>query len=53
MIEFLNGVDVAVTSAFIKPGHRASERVAERLGMLPTAEIVDGETRWQTVVDGN
>ncbi len=51
MLEFLG--DIEVVSAFIQPGHRASERVAERLGMRPTAGLVDGETRWELRVDGN
>lgn len=32
--------------AHIHPGHRASQRVATRLGLAPTRTVVDGEQRW-------
>lgn len=32
--------------AHIHPGHTASQRIAERLGMQPTDVVVDGETQW-------
>ncbi|MGO2361245.1 MAG: GNAT family N-acetyltransferase [Brachybacterium tyrofermentans] len=32
--------------AHIHPDHEASQRVAERLGMMPSDVVVDGETRW-------
>lgn len=38
---------VDLVTAHIAPGHRASERVAERLSMRPTDRSVDGETRWE------
>jgi RimJ/RimL family protein N-acetyltransferase len=37
---------VTVLRACIYPGHRASERVAERLGLAPTGELADGERVW-------
>ena len=41
-----HGVDVLV--AHVHPEHRASMAVARRLGLTPTAVVVDGETRWTT-----
>jgi RimJ/RimL family protein N-acetyltransferase len=35
-------------TAHVHPDHRASIRVAERLGLIPTATVVDGEIRWTT-----
>jgi len=32
----------------VHPEHRASIRVAERLGLTATDIVVDGETRWTT-----
>ena len=32
--------------AHIHPGHHASQRVARAAGLMPTAAIDDGETRW-------
>lgn len=37
--------------AHIHPDHTASRRVAERLGMTRTGEIVDGEERWAVALD--
>jgi RimJ/RimL family protein N-acetyltransferase len=34
--------------AHVHPEHRASVRVAERLGLAPTDVVVDGEIRWAT-----
>jgi hypothetical protein len=34
--------------ADIHPDHVASQRVASRAGLVPTARVVDGETRWWT-----
>jgi RimJ/RimL family protein N-acetyltransferase len=33
--------------AHIAPGHSASESVARRLGLAPTDDMHEGETRWQ------
>ena len=33
-------------TAHIHPGHHASQRVARAAGLVPTAVIHDGETRW-------
>ena len=32
--------------ADVHPQHAASQRIATRLGMAPTEEVVDGEIRW-------
>jgi RimJ/RimL family protein N-acetyltransferase len=34
--------------ASIHPEHVASQRVAARIGLLPTDTLVDGEIRWVT-----
>lgn len=36
--------------AHIHPDHAASQRVAERLGMMRTGEIVDGEESWSAAL---
>jgi RimJ/RimL family protein N-acetyltransferase len=46
MAGWLRERGVAELSAYIHPDHRASNRVAEHLGLRPTAEIADGEVRW-------
>jgi RimJ/RimL family protein N-acetyltransferase len=33
-------------TAHVHPDHRASARVAEKLGLAPTDVVVDGEIRW-------
>lgn len=40
------GVDDVLAS--VHPDHEASQRVARAIGLVPTAVMVDGETRWQT-----
>ena len=32
--------------AHIHPEHRASQRVARAVGLVPTTQVVDGEVRW-------
>jgi RimJ/RimL family protein N-acetyltransferase len=46
MLDWLRAHGVGAVTAHIHPGHRASARVAERLGLAPTAVVVDGEVRW-------
>ncbi|WP_407344268.1 GNAT family N-acetyltransferase [Pengzhenrongella phosphoraccumulans] len=41
-----NGANVLI--AHVHPDHQASGRVARRIGLTPTAVVVDGETRWST-----
>jgi RimJ/RimL family protein N-acetyltransferase len=41
------GAGVAEVTACIHPRHRASERVAERVGFVLTAGTVDGERVWR------
>ncbi|MBM6399769.1 GNAT family N-acetyltransferase [Phycicoccus sp. MQZ13P-5] len=50
VLAHLRGRAVREVHAYVRPGHRASERVAERLGMVRTAVQVDGETRWRLVL---
>lgn len=45
-VELLRKDDVARFTARISPGHDASERVAQKLGLHPTAQLVDGEVVW-------
>jgi len=42
-----------VITAHIHPRHTASARVAERAGLFPTAEEVDGERAWRLARDDN
>lgn len=46
LLERLAGEGVAEVVADIHPDHAASNAVARALGLHPTDEIVDGETRW-------
>ena len=46
MVAWLRDRDVRRLVAHVHPEHRASRRVAERLGLAPTGELVDGEMRW-------
>lgn len=43
---FLRQQGVDRLRAEVHPDHVASQRVASALGLRPTDEIVDGETRW-------
>lgn len=47
MIDWLHRQGVGVIHAAIHPEHRASERVARRLGLEPTGAVADGESVWQ------
>ncbi len=46
MAAWLRQHGVHVLTAHVHPQHRASIRVAERLGLTATGTVVDGETRW-------
>jgi RimJ/RimL family protein N-acetyltransferase len=48
MAAWLREHGVNALTAHIHPEHRASIRVAERLGLVPAGIVVDGETRWTT-----
>ncbi len=49
-MELLREDDVAHFTALIFPGHVASESVAQKVGLHPTAQFVDGEVVWATDV---
>jgi RimJ/RimL family protein N-acetyltransferase len=46
-IDWLEGSGVGELYAYVHPDHIASNRVAERLGFVPTESIRDGETGWK------
>lgn len=46
MVGWLAEQGIAALVAHVHPDHRASARVAERLGLRATDELVDGEVRW-------
>ena len=46
---WLTSIGVGRLQASVRPGHVASERVAQRLGLTPTSTVVEGETLWCTV----
>jgi RimJ/RimL family protein N-acetyltransferase len=48
MATWLGNHGVQRLVAHVHPDHRASMRVAERLGLAPTDVVVDGEIRWAT-----
>jgi RimJ/RimL family protein N-acetyltransferase len=47
MLGWLREQGVGRVTAHIRAGHRASMRVAERLGLAPGDEVVDGERVWR------
>ena len=47
MLAWLLERQVPVVRALIHPEHHASGRVAQRLGLLSTAALVDGESVWE------
>jgi RimJ/RimL family protein N-acetyltransferase len=48
LVGWLRAHGVAGITAHIRPDHRASERVAARAGLAPTADGVDGERVWRS-----
>jgi RimJ/RimL family protein N-acetyltransferase len=46
MLRWLHEHGVATVVAHIHPDHLASAAIARRLGLRPTADMVDGEVRW-------
>jgi RimJ/RimL family protein N-acetyltransferase len=50
LVEWLDRCGIATISATIHPEHAASQRVASRAGLLPTADTVDGEQVWRRPV---
>lgn len=47
LVAWLEGRGVRSVVAHIHPDHRASAAVAERAGLAPTDELVDGERVWR------
>lgn len=47
VVEFVDACGVERVIAHVHPGHVASQRVAARLGLVPTPRIVDGEVEWE------
>lgn len=47
LVDHLAGRGVQALVAHIHPHHSASQAIASRLGLRPTAVVVDGETRWE------
>jgi RimJ/RimL family protein N-acetyltransferase len=47
LIAWLDTEQVTAITANIHPDHRASAAVAERAGLVPTDELVDGELVWR------
>ena len=47
---WLLAAGVTSFTAHIHPDHAASSRVAARLGLAPTSEVIDGEVVWRRLV---
>lgn len=47
LVDWLSGQGPMTITANIHPGHHASERVAQRAGLAPTARELDGERVWE------
>ncbi|MFD7903806.1 GNAT family N-acetyltransferase [Kitasatospora sp. NPDC059747] len=50
LLAHLTAAGITTVTAHIHPDHHASAAVARALGLTPTAEQQDGETRWQARV---
>lgn len=46
-IDWLGAHSIHTLEAYIHPDHIASDKVAQRLGFVPTESIRDGETGWK------
>lgn len=46
MADWLRARGIQLLVAYVHPEHRASARVAERLGLTRTDVVVEGEARW-------
>ena len=53
LIEWLRDQGVGSIAAHVHPRHEASQRVAQRLGLVPTDEESDGEQVWRLPDDGH
>jgi RimJ/RimL family protein N-acetyltransferase len=51
LVRWLRAEGATTVSANIHPDHAASAQVAERAGLVPTTEEVDGEQVWRTPAD--
>ena len=49
VVAWLTSMGVERLQAYVHPGHTASARVAQRLGLAPTSTLVDGEILWEAV----
>jgi RimJ/RimL family protein N-acetyltransferase len=47
LVAWLDSIGVTTITAHVHPGNLASARVAERAGLMPTDELVDGEVEWR------
>ena len=47
VVAWLPSIGTRGIKAFIHPDHTASARVAQRIGLVPTATLVDGEILWE------
>ena len=47
MVAWIEARGATTITAHVHPGHRASERVAERAGLAVTDEVEDGERVWR------
>jgi RimJ/RimL family protein N-acetyltransferase len=50
LVDWLDRQPIHAVIAHIHPGHHASAAVAAAVGLAPTAEVHDGEIRWQKKV---
>ena len=49
VLDWLRSQNVNRIRALVHPDHLASARVAQRLGLKWTSELVDGEVVWQAI----
>jgi RimJ/RimL family protein N-acetyltransferase len=53
MIEWLEARGAVTITAHVHPDHAASQRVAERAGLVATDEVEDGERVWRRGVSAH
>jgi len=49
VVSWLTSMGVGRLQAYVHPDHTASARTADRLGLVPTSTLIDGEILWEAV----
>jgi RimJ/RimL family protein N-acetyltransferase len=49
-VSWLTSMGVGRLQAYVHPDHTASARIADRLGLVPTSTLIDGEILWEAAL---